>query len=158
MICKKTCTLALSFIAASIVTSYYSDKMKQSTMFRFTLPPKTKKRYEELTHERKRNYFIGLILGLVVSMFLIFINRNNKTSMYHMSTGQMMCATIATTFTVCYFYYILVPKSGYIIKSLERKDQREKWLKIYRTMQFRYHAGFALSLVGISLLSYGTCE
>lgn len=158
MICKKSCTLALSFLAASIATSFYADKMKQSKVFRYTLPPEKKKRYEELTEERKRIYFTGLALGLVCSILLIIFHRNNKNSIYHFSRNQIMCVTVATTFTVCYFYYILVPKSGYIIESLNRKDQREKWLDIYRTMQFRYHAGFALALIGMSILAYGTCE
>jgi len=52
-------------------------------------------------------------------------------------------------------YYMLYPKSAYMVNNLENKDQSSKWLAVYKTMQYKYHVGMILGLVGYFLLSYG---
>ena len=56
-----------------------------------------------------------------------------------------------------YFYYILSPKSKYMVSYLEGKDQIKQWLKIYKQMQFNYHIGFLLGMSGIIALSASYC-
>lgn len=157
MICKKTCTLAAAFLGASLATSYFVDKSNLSKDFKDSLPNEKKHIYEEITKERKNIYFTGLTLGITISILLMLLNKNNPNSIYNLNKNQLVCAIIATTFTVCYFFYILAPKSTYMVLHLDTKHQKEQWLKIYKKMQFNYHAGFVLGLVGVSILAYGIC-
>ena len=69
----------------------------------------------------------------------------------------MACITGSITFTVNYFYYILTPKSEWMILSLEGQDQKEAWLKMYRHMQFNYHVGFLLGIAAVFFLTKGIC-
>lgn len=157
MICKKTCTLAAAFLGASLATSYFVDKTNLSKDFKDSLSKEKKHIYEEITKERKNLYFTGLSVGLALSILLILLNKNNPKSIYNLNKNQLVCATLATTFTVCYFFYILAPKSTHMVLHLDTKHQKELWLKIYKKMQFNYHAGFVLGLVGVSILAYGVC-
>ena len=157
MICKKTCALAGAFLSASLATSYFIDKTTLSKNLKNSLSKGKQHIYQKITKERKNIYFTGMTLGLTLSILLILLNRTNPNSVYNLNKSQLICATLATTFTVCYFYYILYPKSTHMVLHLDTKNQKEQWLKIYKSMQFNYHAGFALGLVGISILAYGMC-
>ena len=44
-----------------------------------------------------------------------------------------------------------------MVRELENQEQIDKWLQIYRLMQFRYHLGFALGLVGVAVFSQSFC-
>ena len=56
-----------------------------------------------------------------------------------------------------YFFYILSPKSKYMISYLKSGEQVEQWLKIYKQMQFNYHIGFLLGMSAIIALSASYC-
>ena len=51
----------------------------------------------------------------------------------------------------------LYPKTDYMAKYLETEKQRVAWLKIYKTMQFNYHFGFVLGLVGMFFVARAIC-
>ena len=60
----------------------------------------------------------------------------------------------AITFTTNYLYYILSPKTTYMVQHLDNKDQIDEWLKIYRTMQVKYHVGLVLGILAIMIFAY----
>ena len=60
----------------------------------------------------------------------------------------------AITFTTNYLYYILSPKTTYMIQHLEYQKQIDEWLKIYRTMQVKYHIGLVLGICAIMIFGY----
>ena len=70
----------------------------------------------------------------------------------------MLCSVIAITFVVSYFYYILHPKSDWMVKHLQTKTQREAWLTVYRHMQVLCHMGFGLGLVAVFLYGTSVCK
>ena len=63
----------------------------------------------------------------------------------------------AITLATNYFYYILHPKSDYMILHLEEESQRLIWLKVYRNMQVKYHIGLVLGIIASMFLAKSIC-
>ena len=64
---------------------------------------------------------------------------------------------MAISYSVNYFFYILHPKTDYMVLHLNTEKERKAWLDIYKTMQFNYHLGFALGLVGMMFVGSSLC-
>jgi hypothetical protein len=153
-ICTISCAISSIFIIGMIYMTLSIDKTDVSKKFMDTLDNAQQEKYRSLVRERLQIYYGGYILGFILSMGVIFMNMYNKKKMTPLS---MMCLTGAISFLTTYFYYILSPKSDYIVKYLFKKDQREAWLNVYRTMQFHYHGGLALGLLAVIGFSYAFC-
>ena len=111
-----------------------------------TLSPELVEVHQDVIYERMTIYLQGLVLGLVLG--LIYLNYAKQTRVNR-----------ACTFTVImlgtnYFYYILMPKSQYLVPLLETREQREAWIKVYREMQYRCKMGFVLGMVAYFLVGY----
>ena len=70
---------------------------------------------------------------------------------------SMICTTASTVFIVQYLYYILSPKSDWILLHLNTQEQKERWLDIYRTMQYNCHLSVALGIIAAAALSNSFC-
>jgi hypothetical protein len=57
-----------------------------------------------------------------------------------------------------YFYYILSPKSDWMILHIEGDKQKKAWLSVYRIMQYNYHFGALLGLVGAFFIANTFCD
>ena len=44
-----------------------------------------------------------------------------------------------------------------MIKHLNSQDEKNAWLKIYKTMQYNYHLGFVLGLIGMIFIGNSFC-
>jgi hypothetical protein len=44
-----------------------------------------------------------------------------------------------------------------MVLHLKDDDEKQAWLNIYKTMQFNYHLGFALGLVGMIFVGNSFC-
>lgn len=153
-VCTLSCAISTIFIIGMIYMTLSIDKTYVSKKFMDTLDNAQKQRYKDIVKERLQIYYGGYILGFILSMGVILLNIYNKK---RMSALSMMCLTGAISFITTYFYYILSPKSDHIIKYLFKKEQREQWLNVYRTMQFNYHGGLALGLLAVIGYSYAFC-
>ena len=97
----------------------------------------------------------GFGLGFIASILALFVLNNNK--MFKVTKLVNICFVLATSFTVNYFFYILHPKSDYMVLHLKNLEEKMAWLDIYKTMQFNYHLGFALGLVGMIFIGNSFC-
>ena len=158
MVCTLSCGIASMFILASLFTSYSTNKMKIIKDFMNSLNKEQQETYKNITNNRMKLYLTGLTIGFVLSLLIIFTQKMMNKKSNQLSRLSAACLSLAITFTVCYFYYILSPKGKYMITELETEEQVEKWLKIYKHMQFTYHAGFALGLVGVAIFSQSFCN
>ena len=113
-----------------------------------TEQPELVQRYESIVSERRTIYYQGFLLGLVLSLITLFVFPK-------MSTTYRVCVSTAITLVVTYFYYILWPKSDYMVLHMEDKVIREKWLEVYKHMQFHNHLGFLMGLIFTVMFSAG---
>tara|TARA_B100000902_G_C27321693_1_gene925087 strand:- start:354 stop:776 length:423 start_codon:yes stop_codon:yes gene_type:complete len=115
-----------------------------------------KKIHQKIVEERKTIYFKGYGIGLILSSILIFVYKYviNDSNKKKLSNWMIVCMVGAITFTSNYLYYILSPKTTYMVQHLDNKEQINEWLKIYRTMQVKYHTGLVLGIVAIMIFAY----
>ena len=154
MVCLTSCSISAIFIIGMIYMMFAVDKHATMSPFMKLLNPKQKAKYWELINERRTIYFSGFGLGLFLSAITIASRAYSGTKLAWLPTA---CLTGSITFLTTYFYYILAPKSDYMVRYLDTKEQREAWLDIYKTMQFNYHAGLVLGLASVVMLSYAVC-
>ena len=161
MVCVTCCNIAIVFAISMLYMCVLSplvvEENKHSLMKKLknTLTLEQQNTYDRIKRERLgihlRGYGIGLLLSALVLMYKFQLNSKILTP------TVMACITGSITFTVNYFYYILTPKSEWMILSLEGQDQKEAWLKMYRHMQFNYHVGFLLGIAAVLFLTKGIC-
>tara|TARA_B110000037_G_C17088422_1_gene492964 strand:- start:1476 stop:1928 length:453 start_codon:yes stop_codon:yes gene_type:complete len=142
--------LAFSFILATLGTTSVSKNIKKDLVNQ--LSDEEINIYKNIINERRNIYFMGLCLGVILSIIYILFLCKIKNNIWF----KIICG-IAITMTVNYFFYILYPKSQYMIQHLDKKSENIAWLKIYKTMQFRYHLAFLLGLISSGFLFYSIC-
>lgn len=154
MVCITSCGISLIFILGMIYMMFAVDKQATMSPFMRLLSPKQKDKYWEIINERRRIYFSGFGLGIILSALTLTARSYSGIKLSWLPT---ICLTGSITFLTTYFYYILAPKSDYMVRYLETKEQREAWLGIYKTMQFNYHLGLVLGLAAVIAGSYAVC-
>jgi ABC-type microcin C transport system permease subunit YejE len=153
--CPTSCIIAGAFIISSIFVCLRVDKQTLKDPLFNLLSEENKKRYINIANERKDIYLKGFGIGFIVSLIaLLFIN-NNK--MFKVTKLVNICFVLATSYTINYFFYILHPKSDYMVLHLKNTEEKHAWLDIYKTMQFNYHLGFALGLIGMIFIGNSFC-
>tara|TARA_Y100000022_G_C13217629_1_gene360685 strand:- start:13 stop:486 length:474 start_codon:yes stop_codon:yes gene_type:complete len=152
MFCGCTCIIALIFLIANIYTilSCTNDNYKQE--FKNTLSNDQKITYEKIINERKNIYYSGYIFGLILSLIVILILKKFFKS--KLNNLSLVCLVGTITFISNYLFYILYPKSDYMLLHLNDKTQIEGWLKIYKKMQFKFHLGFILGIIAVIIFCY----
>ena len=146
MNCVNTCVVAGAFFIASLYTSLVVDKEGIIDPYFNLLDIENRERYKKIGDERRMLQMKGLVLGFSLAVAILVYN--GRTSI-NIST---MCDALAITFVTNYFFYLLYPKSDYMVLHLDKKEEREAWLNVYRTMQFNYNSSLALGLIGLFVL------
>jgi hypothetical protein len=151
MLCGITCSIGLMFLIANLYVTFTADKSKQKKEFYYTLSKDKIEKYESIINERRVIYLKGYGLGLILAFIFLFLYKNflgNDKGL------NKVCFIGGITLLVNYFYYMLSPKTDYMILHLDEEEQREKWLNIYKTMQFKYHIGLLLGIIASMVLAY----
>ena len=159
MICGWTCFIATMFILANIVFTILMDKHGEVAKYQDSLDEKQMKVYQKIVNERKNIALQGYGLGLGLSVGYL-VSRHFMTKRkgsFLSSSVSSLCLTAAITFIVQYFYYILSPKSDWMLNQLTDEQQKQQWLKVYRAYSWNYHLSMLIGLVGAGLLGYSFC-
>jgi|LakMenEpi03Aug12_release.lakeMendotaPanAssembly.Ray.scaffolds.fasta_scaffold513082_2 hypothetical protein len=143
------CAVAAIFIGASIYTMMTCKKCSPFLEFETSLTPQQKHMHSQIIKERERIYLSGLILGTLLAFVYLY---GYGLSMNPLKSS---CVFVAIALATQYIYYMLAPKSQYMVTEMNNKDQLEKWLAVYKHMQYRYHFGMVLGLIGYFLFAYG---
>ena len=154
--CGLTCFIAILFLVANVYTMLSVDCKTTKEKLYSLLDDNQKNIHQKIVEERKSIYFRGYGVGLILSCILIFVYKYviNPSNKKKMSIWMIVCMVGAITFTTNYLYYILSPKTTYMVQHLQNKQQIDEWLKIYRTMQVKYHVGLVLGIVAIMIFAY----
>jgi hypothetical protein len=157
MPCSGTCLLATALIIAMIYFQNATTKSKIVQEYKKQLPSNLQNLYEKLSTERLHINYYGYTLGLVLSLIIILYNynltKNNKLQLSKTNTS-LVCLVIVVSFFTNYFYYILSPKSTYMLDHINSPEQTKAWLAMYREMQYNYHMGFVIGVVAVGVLAY----
>ena len=144
-----SCMISLVFIISTIYFTLSVDKQDVYSNYVKNLTDDQLVKYKKIVNERKNISMRGYLLGLALSICLILLNYKLLKLDYKLTT----CVVGAVTFLTHYFYYILSPKSDWMILHL-KEEQMKDWLYVYRKMQFNYHLGFVVGIISVMLLSF----
>ena len=149
MVCTISCGISIMFIISMIYMNIMSYKNKTVQKYKDQLPDEYKQKYENIVKERTKIYYQGYALG-----FIIFYNYYIKKD--KLSITNILCIVLATSFITNYFYYVLHPKSNWMLDTDIDKDpeQVKKWLDMYKHMQIYYHTGLLLGIIAILVLAF----
>ena len=139
MVCSISCSISAAFIIGMI---YFYNRTSQSEIvkhYKETLPSNLQKLYDKLALERMTISYHGYILGVILSLLIIFYNV--KIKHVKLNNLSFVCIVMSTCFLTNYFYYTLSPKSDWMLNHVNDKEQVKAWLQMYREMSFNYHAG-----------------
>ena len=154
MPCYISCALATVFVISSIFMSNAVQQNKTIQQYQSQLPPNLQMLYAKITDERKRIYYYGYALGLVISAIVIYYNNNlGHRNGIKMTNTSMVCVVIIISFITNYFYYMLSPKTTYMLDHINSPEQTKAWLTMYKSMQYYWHAGFVLGIVAVAFLA-----
>ena len=152
MPCTISCMISAVFIIGMIYFYNMTNKSEIVKHYKEKLPSNLQKRYENISEERRKISIHGYILGLVFSLFIIFYNLKLKGQ--RLNTTSLVCTVMATCFLTNYFYYMLSPKSDWMLNHINNPEQVKGWLIMYREMSYNYHAGLVLGIVAVGVLAF----
>ena len=148
MNCQISFVIGLGLLGASFATMTVSQDQIKTLSDK--LSPELQEKYKSIVEDRKNTYIQGIILGLVVSYFVL---RNLNTS----NKYYKVMSYVAITMMVCVFYYLIKPKNDYILKYLKSEDENKAWLEVYKTMRSRYMLGMILGALAAIPISNSFC-
>lgn len=152
MPCSVTCVITSILIIGTIY--FQNDTLKSNIVeeYKKQLPSNLQNLYEKITLERLRLNFYGYSLGLTLSLIIILYNYSLKSN--KLTTSSLVCLVIVVSFFTNYFYYILSPKTTYMLNHINSPDQTKDWLTMYREMQINYHFGMVVGIIAIGVLAF----
>ena len=152
MACALSCSISAIFIIGMIYFYNMTGKSEIVRHYKSSLSSDLQKRYETISRERLMISYQGYALGVIISLGIIFYNLKFKNA--KMSNTALVCTVIAISFVTNYFYYMLHPKSDWMLNHLQNKEEIRAWLLMYREMQYNYHMGLVLGIVGVGILAF----
>ena len=152
MVCTVSCMISTIFIVGMIYFYNMTNKSEIVKHYKSSLPTDLQQRYDNISEERRRISIHGYILGFILSLFIIFYNLQIKGQ--YLKTSALVCIVMATCFVTNYFYYMLTPKSDWMLNHVSNQQQTRAWLLMYREMSYNYHAGIVLGIVAVGVLAF----
>jgi len=152
MACGISCAISAIFIIGMFYFYELTNKSEIVKQFKEKLSPNLQKRYDKISEERKRISYFGYVLGFILSLFIIFYNLKIKKQ--KMNNLSLVCTVMAVSFLTNYFYYMLSPKSDWMLNHMENQEEVKAWLVIYRKMQYNYHMGIVLGIIAVGIFAF----
>ena len=156
--------------ASAPVPSFFNTKELQSSdlkaftkwtgalaRFEATLDATQRQTYKRVVAHRRALYVQGLVAGLVLAAVVV-----GPMRVYGGASASLCgCAAVVLVFVTTFLYYILAPKSVYMVEVLTTPVQRRAWVDVYRGMQVTPYGSFAGALVAafvfFACLPSGVC-
>ena len=154
MVCSITCSISAVFIIGMIY--FYNATRTNKTVLQYKAHLNAQQRvtYEKIAKERMHISMQGYGLGFVLSLLIIYFNYGKMAKSAAAKPSSVVCLVLATSFLTNYFYYMLSPKTDWMLNHTESKDDTQMWLQMYRTMQYYYHLGLVLGIIGVGVFAY----
>jgi len=149
------CLMGLAILVAKFIILFTMtfNYGKIHTDFKNSLNDDQKNIYIGIIDERRKIYLKGYILGIILSVVIVLLNKfllKNKIP-------NILCWVLVISSITSYFFYILSPKSKYMLEVLNNNTQIKNWLKVYKSMQTRFHFSYLLGVIATVILNYSIC-
>lgn len=148
MNCILSSVAGLGLLGGSVSTMLVSETELDKISGSFS--PDVAEAYRAIVRERTAHYIQGVILGLVVSFFIVY-------GMKIARRFYRIMSFFAVTLFTAVVYYTAMPKSDYMLNHLERPEEIQAWLETYKTMRWRYFVGMALGALAAIPIGNSFC-
>lgn len=153
-LCGFQCMITFVFLISMIYLTFMMDKQEITKKFTDLLNPIQREKYSKIKEERRNIFLTGYGVGFILSLVVLFYKMyQNKT----LNKWIVICLTGSITFLTSYFFYILSPKTDYMILHLETDEQKKEWLNVYKQMQYNYHMSFVFGILAVLTMSSIVC-
>ena len=152
MACAISCMISAIFIIGMIYFYNMTGKSKIVKHYKSSLSSDLQNRYDKISKERMMISYQGYALGVILSLGIIFYNLKIKRT--KLNNTSLVCTVIATAFITNYFYYMLSPKSDWMLNHMSNQEEVKSWLLMYREMQFNYHSGLVLGIIAVGIFAF----
>lgn len=152
MVCSVSCAISAIFIIGMIYFYNATSRSKVVSHYKKGLSSDLQTIYDKISRERMMISYQGYGLGFVLSLFIIFYNVYFKAR--KLNSVSLVCIVVATSFLTNYFYYTLYPKKDWMLNHVTNKEETKAWLQMYKEMQYNYHMGFVLGIIGVGVLAF----
>lgn len=142
--CDAWCLLASGLFASMLYITINPSKGPVIKTFQDSLNKKQNDIYKKIVTERLKIYITGLLLGLIVGFSYLSISKKSAIR---------TCVFTTLVLSVTIIFYMIVPKSTYMIQHLKTVEQYNKWLDVYKEMQYRRYIGFILGVIAYLILA-----
>lgn len=147
MACAISCMISAVFIIGMIYFYNRTDKSEIVKQYKGKMSPDLQQRYDRIARERMTISVQGYVAGVILSLLIIFY-RGIKNPF------SLVCIVMATCFLTNYFYYMLHPKSDWMLNHVGSQEEVQAWLQMYREMQYNYHTGLALGIIAVGVFAF----
>jgi len=140
--------LGVALLSGSMAT--LSVSKEQHDMLRNVFSEELDQKYENIIIERRNHYIIGIILGIAISYYV-------STNMNILNQFTRLSLFLTITLGTALIFYMLMPKTDYVLNYLKTAEENKKWLEVYKSMKNRYFIGFLLGLLATISLARTFC-
>jgi hypothetical protein len=148
MNCYISVLIGIGMLFATFITC--SASKEQNERFKEVLSKEQINIFNKILTERRNLYIQGLLFGFFISYFLLrYLESSND--FYKISFF------IAIAIPVSVLYYLLMPKSDYMLNHLRTVEQNKAWLKYYKNMKQRYTLGILFGILSAIPIAYSFC-
>lgn len=148
MNCTVSALTGFALLGASVSTLTVSEE--QHNLLKNVLSPELDKVYDKIATERRNHYIQGLVIGLILA-FLALYNSRIGNRFYRITLFSTI--TLATGV----IYYLLMPKSDYMLNHLNTTEENKAWLSVYKTMKSRYLLGLLVGALAAIPFANSMC-
>ena len=152
MPCAISCMISVIFIIGMIYFYNMTEKNIIVNNYKSSFSSDLQQRYTKISNERMNISYKGYILGIFFSFGIIFYNLKIKS--LKMNTFSLVCTVVVTSFITNYFYYMLSPKTDWMLNHINEPNEVKLWLSMYRETQFNYHMGLVLGIIAVGMLAF----
>ena len=152
MACYLSCAISAIFIIGMIYFYNATTNNEVVMHYKRRLPTDLQNLYERIARERRKLSIQGYVLGLILSLAIIYYNVKIKAT--KIGNIPMVCIVLSVSFLTNYFYYMLSPKKTWMLDHINNREHIKAWLEMYKTMQYNYHLGLVLGIVGVGIFTF----
>jgi hypothetical protein len=152
MACSVSCAISAVFLIGMIFFYNMTDKSEIVKHYKSTLTSDLQKRYEKITEERKKISYYGYALGFLLSLFIIYYNLKIKRE--RLNNVSLVCTVVAVSFITNALFYMVYPKSDWMLEHINNPQQVKAWLQMYKAMSFYYHSGLILGIIAVGIFAF----
>jgi hypothetical protein len=114
------------------------------------LSPEVNDIFINIVNERRDHYIQGIIIGIIVSYFLL-------QNFPIMKQFHKIAFAVGITGVVAALYYSLMPKTDYMLNHLKTPEEIKAWLEVYKTMKYKYFIGGVFGLLAAIPITNSLC-